>query len=406
MKINISKLKKYNQMHILAYENELTEEQKYNLYNQINNIDFSYLDELNKSKEKKEVTISPIDAMTIPQIKENYNDFEQIGLNALKNKEVGVLLLAGGMGTRLGSDNPKGMYNIGKTKDVFIFQRIFENLLEVVQKCGEKIPFFIMTSERNDEITRKFLEEKNYFGYDKNYISFFTQDMAPCTDFNGKILMEAKDKIATSPNGNGGWFVSLLNNKKSKEMLEKFNLKWINIFSVDNVLQKMADPVFVGATIKSNCEIGAKVIRKVDAYEKVGVMCKKNGRPSVIEYIDLGEQMATEVDENGERLYNYGVILNYLFSVELLYKIKDCKMPTYVVTKKINHIDENGNFIKPETPNGHKFETLNVDMIELGETCLPFEVEREKEFAPIKNKEGVDSVESAQALLEKNGYVL
>lgn len=400
------KLNRYEQEHLLNYESELSTEEKLELYAQINNTDFSYIDELSKEKVLKDEKIEPIAALTVDEIKKNSLQFEKVGIKALENYQVGALLLAGGMGTRLGSDDPKGMYNIGKTKEVFIFQRLIENLLDVVEKTGKFVPLFIMTSEKNDKATKKFLKSKNYFGYDEKFIKFFVQDMAPCTDFNGKILLESKSKIATSPNGNGGWFTSLLNNSEAKEMLEKFNIKWLNVFAVDNVLQRIADPVFIGATLTKGAEIGAKVIRKVDPYEKVGVMCKKNGKPSIVEYIDLGEEMATLTDKNGERLYNFGVILNYLFNVDLLYKIKDEKLPIHVVTKKIEHIDDNGNLIKPVEPNGHKFEMLCVDMIELADSCLPFEVEREKEFAPIKNKTGVDSVESAQALLEKNGYVL
>lgn len=406
MKNDISKLKRYNQMHILKYEEELNAKEKNELYAQTANTDFSYIDELDKPKQEENKKIEPIEALTYSEIEKKKEEYEKVGLKSLENYEVGALLLAGGMGTRLGSDEPKGMYNIGKTKDVYIFQRLLENLLDVVQKTGKFVPLFIMTSEKNDGATKAFLKSKNYFGYDENFIEFFVQDMAPCVDFDGKILMESKCRIATSPNGNGGWFTSLLNNKKAKEMLEKYNIKWLNVFAVDNVLQKIADPVFIGATLEHKVQIGAKVIRKVDPFEKVGVMCKKNGKPSIVEYIDLTEDMAVATDDKGERLYNFGVILNYLFNVELLYKIKDEKLPIHIVTKKIEHIDQKGNLIKPTEPNGHKFEMLCVDMIELAETCLPFEVLREKEFAPIKNKTGVDSVESARELLEKNGYTL
>ena len=404
---NISyKLNKYNQEHLLKYEKELSPEEKNELYAQINNTDFSYIDELSKSKAVSNSKIEPMEAMTISEIQKNKEEYKEIGINVLKEYGVGAVLLAGGMGTRLGSDNPKGMYNIGKTKDVYIFQRIIENILDVVKMSGRFVPLFIMTSEKNDSATRAFLKSKNYFGYDENYIRFFVQDMAPCVDFNGKILMETKNRIATSPNGNGGWFKSLVANKDAKDMLEKYNIKYINFFAVDNVLQKIADPVFIGACVSKGVDVGAKVIRKADPYEKVGVMCKKDGKPSIVEYIDITEEMALATGEDGERLYNFGSILNYLFKVEVLYKIKDNNLPIHVVTKKIEHIDENGNLVKPEQPNGHKFETLNVDMIEFANSCLPFEVEREKEFAPIKNKTGVDSVESARALLEKNGYVL
>ena len=402
----LEKLKKYNQEHLLKYKDELNKEQQKKLDEQIMSTDFSYLQYIGHEQEKSSATITPIEALTIKQIQENEQEYFNIGLNALKNGDIGALLLAGGMGTRLGSDDPKGMYNVGITRDLYIFECLFNNALDVVKQVGKPFPFFIMTSEKNDDATRKFLKEHNYFGYDKNYIRFFVQDMAPCTDFDGNILLEKKDRLATSPNGNGGWFNSLLNNEEARELFVQSNVKWLNIFAVDNVLQKIADPIFVGATLKHDCQIGSKVIRKVDAYEKVGVMCKKDGKPSIIEYIDLGEKMALATDEKGERLYNFGVILNYLFNVELLYNIKDKALPVHVVTKKIEYVNEDGMVTKPESPNGYKFEMLCVDMIELADTCLPFEVAREKEFAPIKNKTGVDSVESARELLQKNGVVL
>lgn len=402
----IEKLNRYNQQHILRFENQLTESEKQELYNQIEDLDFSYLEELNKKETCSKDIITPIKVMTIQEINQNKSIYEQIGISALKEQKIGALLLAGGMGTRLGSDKPKGMYNIGKTKDVFIFQRIFENLLDIVKLCGKPIPFFIMTSEHNNSDTIDFIKEHNYFGYDPNYVKFFIQEMAPCVDFDGKMLLESKNRIATSPNGNGGWYTSLLKNEEAKKMIEDFNLAYLNVFAVDNVLQRIADPIFIGAVMCGNYEIGCKVIRKNDPFEKVGVMCTKNGHPGIVEYIDLPEHMALETNENGERVYNFGTILNNLLQVKLLNEIKDKKLPIHVVTKKVEHIDEFGNLIKPEIPNAHKFEMLWLDMMEFSSTCLPFEVVREKEFAPIKNKTGVDSVESAQALLELNGYEL
>ena len=400
------KLKKYNQEHLLKFEYELTNTEKENLYNQIESLDFSYIDHLNDPKTLQEDIIEPIKALTIDEINANKEQFKKIGIEALKKYEVGALLLAGGMGTRLGSNNPKGMFNIGKTRDVFIFQRIFENTLEVVKECGVMIPFFIMTSENNHEQTVSFLEEHNFFGYDKNFVKFFIQETAPCVDLNGKILLENKGKVATSPNGNGGWFNSLLNNAEAKVMLEKFNIKWLNIFAVDNVQQKIADPVFIGATLQGNYEVGAKALKKAEPFEKIGVLCNKNGHPSIIEYYELSDEMALQTDENGERLYNFGVILNYLFNVDMLYRIKDSKLPIHIVKKKVEHIDDSGKKVIPNEPNAYKFEYLCVDMIEFSNSCLPYEVDRIKEFAPIKNMTGVDSVESAQAILEKDGYKL
>lgn len=402
----LQKLKKYNQEHLLRFKDELSSEQFLSLKKQIEDLNFDYLNQLNAKQEKTNHIITPINVLNIKQINQNKCKYEQIGINALKNGEVGVLLLAGGMGTRLGSDLPKGMYNIGVTKDLYIFECLFNNLKKVTSNLNIKIPFFIMTSQINDQATRKFLQEKNYFGYDPNYIRFFVQDMAPCVDFNGKIFLEAKDKVAVSPNGNGGWFNSLLNDQSARQLLIDSKIKYINFFGVDNVLVKMADPVFIGACIDGNFDVGTKVVKKQNPEEKVGVICNKDGKPSIIEYIDFPIELAKLTDDDGEYLYNYGTILNFLFKVDTLYSIKDKKLPLHIVTKKISFVNEKGESIKPEQPNGHKFEYLNVDMIEQANLCLPFEVEREKEFAPIKNKTGVDSVETARELLQKNGVII
>ena len=402
----IQKLTKYKQEHLLRFEKDLSPSERLELYTQIENTDFSYLDELNKQHTQIDAEITPLSAMTIEEVNARRNEFKPIGVKALQDHKVGALILAGGMGTRLGSNNPKGMYNIGKTRDVYIFQRLVENLMDVVNEIGTYVPLFIMTSEHNDAVTRNFWREHNYFGYDENYIRFFVQEMAPCVDLDGKILLESKNRLATSPNGNGGWFVSLLKDKNAKAMLENFGIEWINIFNVDNVLQRIADPVFIGATIAGGYEVGSKVIRKADAFEKVGVMCNKNGHPSVVEYTDLPEYMALETGPDGKRVYDFGAFMNYLFKVDMLHRVKNTNLPIHVVTKKVEHVDEFGNKIKPETPNAHKFEMLCVDLVELSKSCLPFEAIREKEFAPIKNPTGVDSVETAQALLEKNGYTL
>lgn len=400
----MDKLVKYNQEHIFREINDLSENEIKSLKKQIEDVDFSYLDELNKTKQNtSKACISPIEAMTIDEINLKKDKFERVGIDALKRGEVGAVLLAGGMGTRLGSDDPKGMYNIGVSKKLYIFECLFNNIMSVVQKTKAFIPLFIMTSDKTDKKTREFLKEKNYFGYNPKYIRFFMQDVAPCTDFNGKILMEAKDRIATSPNGNGGWFNSILKDESAAMFLKNSNVKWLNVFAVDNVLQKICDPVFVGATILSGAGIGAKVIKKANPFEKVGVMCRKNKKPSIVEYIDLSEEMALKTDKNGNYLYNYGVILNYLFNLDLLNKTKDERLPVHIVKKKIPYVDENGVPINPSEQNGYKFEILCVDMVELADDCLVFEVEREKEFAPIKNMQGIDSVVTARELLIKNG---
>ena len=399
----MEKLKKYGQEHVLKYYDELLDEQRNTLIEQIDRTDFTVIGQA--AETGKRGTIAPIKAMTIPEIDMGRERFERIGMEAVKAGKLGAVLLEGGMGTRLGSDAPKGMYDIGISKPVYIFQRLIENLMKVVEKAGNYIQLFVMTSEKNHDATVGFFKEHDYFGYDKDYIAFFKQDMAPAADFDGKVYMEAKDSIATSPNGNGGWFLSM---KKSGllELVEKRGIEWLNVFAVDNVLQSIADPVFAGAVLEGGYSVGSKVIRKVNPQEKVGVMCTEDGRPSIVEYIELTEDMLTQRDENGEYAYNFGVILNYLFKVDKLVNLLERKLPYHKSAKKIPYINEAGELVKPEEPNGYKYEQFILDMIQMLDSCLPFEVVRGKEFAPIKNKTGVDSVESARELLRKNGIEL
>jgi UDP-N-acetylglucosamine/UDP-N-acetylgalactosamine diphosphorylase len=302
----------------------------------------------------------------------------------------------------LGWDGPKGSYDIGVTKPLYIFEQQVKNLLQVVEECGAYVPMYIMTSDKNHDATIAFWKEHNYFGYPEKEIKFFKQDMAPATDFDGKILLERKDMPALSPNGNGGWFTSLKRAGYSQELRER-GVEWLNIYAVDNVLQRIADPVFIGATIDAKKNCGAKVVCKAYPEEKVGVLCLEDGNPTIIEYYELGEEMANMRDADGSLSYIYGVILNYLFNLDKLDEIASKKIPVHIVKKKVQTLDENGVPYKPSTENGKKFETLVVDLIQYMGSVLPFEVEREKEFAPIKNPTGIDSVESARELLRKNG---
>lgn len=399
------KLKEYGQEHILKYYDELSEDDKKALLEQVELTDFSVIEQGKSGEAAKKGKISPLASLELDEIEANKENYKAIGMNAIQEGKVAAVLLAGGMGTRLGSDDPKGMYNIGKTKDVYIFQRIVENLMDVVELTKTDIYLFVMTSDKNHTKTVNFFKEHNYFGYKEEYIKFFMQEMAPATDYEGKVYMESKSQISNSPNGNGGWFSSM---KKwgILDIIHEEGIKYLNVFAVDNVLQKIADPVFVGAVIEKNVEAGAKVVKKAAPDEKVGVMCLEDGKPSVIEYYELTDELMNTLNEKGERVYNFGAILNYLFEVAALERIIDNKLPVHIVEKKIAYMNEKGELIKPEEPNGHKYELLILDMIHELKTCLPFEVVRNREFAPIKNKTGVDSVESARALLEENGYIL
>lgn len=401
---NFERLKDLGQEHVTRFFSELSEAQKEAFIRQINSVDLGLIDSLKKAPESQSRhDIAPLGALEIPQIAERKAEFEAAGIRALQEGRVAALLLAGGQGTRLGFSGPKGSFDFGLTRPYYIFQAQFETMLRVAKKAGAYFHVFLMTSDKNDAETRAFLQKHAFFGYPAERVHFFVQDMAPCCDFEGKLLLEAKDSLSLSPNGNGGWYRSLVRSGLGA-LAEELGVEWFNVFAVDNVLQKICDPVFIGATVLSGKGCGAKVVSKNHPKERVGALCLKDGLPDVVEYYDLSDEEAYEVDEAGKIKYRFGVILNYLFGARRMKEIMDEKMPVHLARKKISYLDDAGNLVKPEAENGVKFEYLATDTVRGMESCLAFEVVREEEFAPIKNPTGVDSVESARALMQQNGY--
>lgn len=398
-------LNEKSQLHVLKDFDNLSEEKKTEFLKQIENINWADISMIGKETAIPRGKFTVPAAVSIEEIEASKDKFLKAGIESIKKGEVAAVLLAGGMGTRLGFDLPKGCFNVGTSHELYIFECLINNLMDVVKQCDAYIPLYIMTSEKNDGATQDFFEKHNYFGYNKDYVKFFIQDMACAVDYKGKLLLEEKGRLATSPNGNGGWFTSMVKAGLDKD-LHKRNVKWINIFAVDNVCQRIADPVFVGATILGNYECGSKVVRKVEPNEKMGLLCLEDGMPSIVEYYEMSKEMSEARAEDGSLLYKYGVILNYLFSLEKLEEIVNNKLTVHVVEKKIPYINEKGEAISPTEPNGYKFELLVLDMIHMMKNNLAFEVVREREFAPIKNLHGVDSVDSARQLLVKNGVKL
>ena len=400
------KLEKYGQLHVLQYYDELSGHEKEALLEQIMGTDLAMLAQcLHKEELNPRGEITPIEVMKLAQIEERRDEFVQAGLDAIRAGKIGAVMLAGGMGTRLGADVPKGTYNIGLTKEGYIFQRQVENLLDVVHQAEAWIPLYVMTSDKNHEVTKAFFEEKKYFGYNPDYVTFFMQDMAPASDYNGRVYMEEKYKMSTSPNGNAGWFLSMIKWGVADQVKEA-GIEWLNVFAVDNVLQRIADPCFLGATIVTGSASGAKVVKKNAPDERVGAICLEDGRPSIVEYYDMTQELMEAVDEQGEPAYDYGVILNYLFRQKDLWEIAAGRLPLHIVEKKIPYLDEQGRHVKPEEPNGYKFEQLALDLVHEMDSCLPYEVVRNREFAPIKNETGIDSVETARVLCLENGIEL
>ena len=395
-----------NQKYIKAMMEKNTTEQNEKLTKRLEEIDFSVLEHIERKETVNERGVfAPLDAVEVSEIEARGAEFKELGLKAIREGKVGAVLLAGGQGTRLGLDRPKGTLNIGVAKELYLFEQLLRNLMDVTDEAGVYVPLYIMTSNINNADTTAFFEEHDYFGYPKDYVKFFVQEMVPACDYEGRIYMESQTEVAMSPNGNGGWFSSMVNAGLLSDIKER-GIEWINVFAVDNCLQRIADPMFVGATIAYGCESGAKVVRKAAPDERVGVLCTEDGKPSIAEYYEMTEEMATARKENGDLKYGFGVILNYLFSEKKLEQIADARMPIHVVEKKIPYMDVDGTFVKPEQPNGYKFETLVLDMVHMMDDRIPYEVVREREFAPIKNLHGVDSLDSARELMKGCGIEL
>lgn len=391
------------QCYIRAAMEKNTPEENAVLKEKLEAIDWSVLEHIERKETVNERGVfAPLLAVEVGEIEARQEEFKAIGLQAIREGKVGALLLAGGQGTRLGLDKPKGTLNIGINKELFLFEQLIRNLEDVTGEAGVPVPLYIMTSNINHQDTVAFFEEHDYFGYPKDFVKFFVQEMEPACDFEGRVLMNSSTEVAMSPNGNGGWFGSMIKAGLLDDIHEK-GVEWINVFAVDNCLQRIADPMFIGATLANGCESGAKVVRKAAPDEKIGVLCTEDGKPSIAEYYEMTEEMATARNEEGELQYAFGVILNYLFSEKKLEEIADARMPIHVVEKKVPYMDVDGTGVKPVEPNAYKFETLVLDMVHMMEDCVPYEIVREWEFAPIKNLHGVDSLDSARKLMQGCG---
>ena len=392
-----------NQEHIVSHLQSLSSEEQLEMIKHIESLDFSVLSEGDEAEARGK--FSPLFATTISDISKNSERYTEVGLKAIREGKVGAVLLAGGQGSRLGFDHPKGMFNIGVERELFIFECLINNMIDVVKQADAWIPLFIMTSHENRKETITFFEQHSYFGYSSDNVFFFEQEQLPTVDINGNLMLEDKGRIKTAPNGNGGWYESMAKTGMLK-IVQDAQIEWLNVFAVDNVLQRIADPCFIGAVIESGKVSGAKVVAKADPEERVGVLCLEDGKPSIVEYYEMTDEMIHSREADGTLSYNYGVILNYLFRVDKLNQTLSVKLPLHRAFKKIPYMTVEGEYVKPEEPNAYKFETLALDMVKLQDDCLPYEVERSREFAPVKNMTGVDSVDTARELLRLNGVQL
>ena len=394
-------LKKYNQEQLLEYGIENNEE----LLDRILNINFEQLNKLYEKaleKEKiKEAKIEPISYVDKEELsKEDKEKYEKLGEKIIKEGKYAVVTMAGGQGTRLGHDGPKGTYDFGLESHKTIFEVLCDNLKEAYEKYDVYVPWYIMTSRQNHEDTVKFFEEKNYFNYPKENIYFFKQGELPVLSEEGELLLDKDGNLNEAADGHGGIFVSMRRNNVIEDM-RKRNVKWAFIGPVDNVLVKMVDAIFVGLCEDKNVLAGGKSIIKAYPEERVGVFCKKNEKPSVIEYTEISKEMSEMTDERGSLVYGESHINCNIFNIDAIEEISKDKLPYHSAYKKIEYLDKDKNIVKPEGPNAYKFEAFIFDAFEQLDDMAIFRVKREEEFAPIKNAEGKDSPETARELYKK-----
>ena len=399
-------LKTYNQDHIIKLLNKLEGKKKQELIEQIMKIDFQQIHELYENTKKeieiKENKIESIDYLDKSKLsKDEKEKLDNLGAEIIKNGKYAVVTMAGGQGTRLGHNGPKGTFKLdvyGKGK--YLFEILAENLKEANKKYNIQIPWYIMTSKENNKDTVDFLKKHNYFGYPKDKVRIFMQSELPLVDINGKLLIDKNYKIKEASDGNGGTYSSLRASGCLAEMKEN-GIKWVFIGGVDNALLKMVDETLLGLAIDKNVQIASKSVVKANPHEKVGVFCKMNGHPKIIEYAELPEKMAEEVDKNGELKFGESNILCHLFTIDAIEKASKETLMYHSAFKKNSYIDENGKEVIPDEPNSYKFESFIFDAFEFFDDMALLRVKREEEFAPVKNKEGVDSPKTAKELYEK-----
>ena len=399
-------LKEYNQEHIIKILDKIDEKSRKELIQQIQNIDLHQIMELYNNTKKeiefKENKIEPLKYLDKAKLTEiQKNKFDELGKKVVRSGQYAVVTMAGGQGTRLGHTGPKGTFKLdvyGKGK--YLFEILADNLQEANKKYGVVINWYIMTSKENNADTVEFLEKNNYFGYDKNKVTIFKQSELPLVDTEGKFLVNKEYKIKEASDGNGGTYSSLRASGCLADMKSR-GIKWIFIGSVDNALLKMVDVTLLGMAIDQKVQIASKSVVKANPHERVGVFCRMNGHPKVIEYTELPEKMAEQRDRNGELKYGESHIMCNLYTIDAIEKISQETLMYHSAFKKNSYIDENGKEIIPTEPNSYKFESFIFDAFEFFDDIAILRGKREDDFAPVKNKDGVDSPKTAKELYEK-----
>lgn len=401
-------LKKYDQEHLLNFYGELTDSQKTFLLNQILNIDFEEILQLYEESKveiyRSTEEIEPlkyVDKQALPSYKAK--QYCNTGIKAIKSGNIGVITLAGGQGSRLGFNGPKGSFTLDTSPKKSLFEIVCDYIRLASLKYNVSIPWYIMTSTNNYFDTIDFFEHNNYFGYDRNNITFFTQDNLPIIDVNGKLVLSEIYKINVASNGNGNLFSSLKKANLIKSM-EQRNIQWLFVGGVDNVLLDPLDPIFIGYTIESKCEIGSKTLFKSNPSDVSWIFARRDNKPAIVDCENFTEELSRITDEKGNYLYRETNMLAHLFSLNSINKMSTIKLSYHRVFRKNAFVNYEGMKQIPEGPNVYKFEQFVFNAFSYFDNIALLRVNKEEEFAPIKDFNGPYNPEIATLKYEK--YVL
>ncbi|KAK7898071.1 UDP-N-acetylglucosamine pyrophosphorylase [Exophiala xenobiotica] len=423
------KYEKANQDHVFAFYDSLDIQGKASLFDQLSSIDPDRINVLadkalhppEPSADEEQSAIEPLPSSATASLldasQDQQDEWYKAGLNHIANDKVAVVLMAGGQGTRLGSSDPKGCFDIGLPSHKSLFQMQAERIWKAQQLAKHHassstdpvVPWYVMTSGPTRGPTEKFFQEHKYFGLAKENVVIFEQGVLPCISNEGKILMESKSRVAVAPDGNGGIYQALMLSEARTDM-RKRGIEHVHAYCVDNCLVKVADPVFIGFSSSKDVDIATKVVRKRAANESVGLIVQKNGKPDVVEYSEIDQSMAEATDSTGLLKFRAANIVNHYYSFRFLETMEEWayKLPHHVAKKKIPYMDtESGESVKPDKPNGIKLEQFVFDVfpfISLDKfACL--EVERKEEFSPLKNGKGSseDNAETSKKDIMEQG---
>ena len=403
------RLAEADQEQVLRFWDGLSKDGRRQLLAQLARIDFGLLAELidehitNPKPVELPPDLEPADFIALPTTAAEHRRrrrMRDLGEELLAAGKVAALVVAGGQATRLNWPKPKGTYPIGPMGKRTLLGVFADGILAASRARGARLPWYIMTSEATDRQTRDFFRERDFLGLPPEDVTFFVQGMMPAVDLEGKLILGAPDKLARNPNGHGGTLPALATEGILADMRDR-GIEYISYFQVDNPLVPPLDPVFIGYHADARSEMSSKMVRKRDAAEKIGVFCTSGGRLHVIEYSDLPDELAKEKDGDSLR-FEAGSIAIHILSrafVERLTAGERLALPFHPAEKKIACTDEDGRTVEPAEPNGIKFEMFIFDALPQASNPVILEIDRGREFSPVKNAEGEDSPATARRAL-------